>query len=109
MPRELHFDQTHGDRVTIGFGGPKGIVYRCPRKDGAGSYFKVKLANGTWTWPDGAVADSTGEYVCRCRECRIPFKSDQPKERLCPNCDRRLDRPGQPGDVAHGFGRRRSG
>jgi hypothetical protein len=81
-------DLEHGQRVQIGFGGPSGTVKRCKRKPPkTGHYYKVLLDDGSWVWPDRVVAASSGAHECRCAECRMRFRSDDPHEVLCPNCD----------------------
>ncbi len=80
----------HGDRVRVGtYDGRLGTVIRCRKKNGSSHYFKIKLDDGEWLWPDHVVADSRGQYDCTCRECEIPFKSDDIGEIFCPNCTRR--------------------
>lgn len=81
----------HGDHVRIGtFDGPAGIVLQCRKRDGSGSYFKVKLVTTEeWVWPDRVVVDSIGTYETTCQECDGRFRSDSLAEVLCPNCDRR--------------------
>jgi hypothetical protein len=83
----------HGDRVRMGgFDGPRGIVLRCQKRTGAGHYFKVKLDNGSWVWPDGAVVDSAGTYELTCHDCAGPFRANHLATPLCPNCEQRDER-----------------
>jgi hypothetical protein len=81
----------HGDRVRLGgFEGKRGVVLRCQKRTGPGHYFKVKLDNGSWVWPDGAVVDSIGTYELTCSECAGLFRSNAITEVFCPNCERRM-------------------
>lgn len=79
----------HGDRVVIN--GKPGIVLMC-RKRGGGSFLRVKHDDGTWDWPDHALVESKGSHRCRCGECDNPFLSNDSREVVCPNCERRFDR-----------------
>ena len=75
----------HGLRVRIGATGPKGKLLHCEKRDGSGKYWKVRLDNGEWIWPDGIVIDGPGEHVERCQECRLPFMGDV-GDLLCRPC-----------------------
>lgn len=97
----------HGYRVLVG--GRPGVLLRCESKRG-GHYWKVKLDDGTWAWPDGVMAESRGAYSHTCRECALPFRSDVPNDGLCPNCVKAVDKAAGGESAYHGpshaFGRR---
>lgn len=113
MPTATAFDRSmHGYRVTIGHGGPAGVLNRCFSKTTRRYYWKVRLDDGTWVWPERAVADSTGRYELRCGECPLSFRSDDPYVRYCPNCLRAIDARSGPdydpgAGPSHQFGARR--
>jgi hypothetical protein len=79
----------HGTRVRLGATGPKGRLLRCAKRDGTGSYWKVRLDRGDWVWPEGLVLDGPGDRVATCAECALPFLSID-VEVLCPRCDERV-------------------
>jgi hypothetical protein len=82
--RETH----HGLRVTIGHGGPAGVLLLC--RGTSRDYWKVKLDSGRWVWPDGAVVESSGVYTELCAECHLEFRTDTMNEPICPLCERRM-------------------
>ena len=75
----------HGLRVRMGATGQKGQLLRCEKRDGTGHYWKVKLSNGQWVWPDGIVIDGTGQHMSHCHECRLPFMGSL-TDLLCQPC-----------------------
>lgn len=94
MPSE-RYQGIAGDRVQLR-SGVTGIVLTCRRKDGQGTYLKVKLTDGRWVWPNEVIAESSGTYTARCGECVIEFLTDAPNASTCPNCvarERRAQRP----------------
>lgn len=101
-------DLTHGDRVQLRSDGRKGTVIRCRKKDNSGFYFKVKLDDRTWVWPDDICAVSEGRYETRCDDCNIPFRTESPRPGgLCPNCVHHLEgRQGDPGSRTSSWQRR---
>lgn len=77
----------HYTRVRIGATGPKGRLLRCEKRDGSGSYWKVKLDSGEWVWPDDRMLiDGPGERIARCGDCELPFLTDGSSP-LCPLCN----------------------
>ena len=75
----------HGMRVRVN--GHKGKLLRCERRDQSGHYWKVRLDNGAWVWPDGIVVDGRGDHLAgHCLDCRLPFIGDA-GDLLCRPCD----------------------
>lgn len=76
----------HLMRVRLGQHGAKGRLFHCEKKDKSGWYWRVKLDDGTWTWPADLHIDGPGELVARCQDCGLPFlcQVDAP---LCPHCE----------------------
>jgi DNA-directed RNA polymerase subunit RPC12/RpoP len=108
------FDRTmHGYRVTLGHGGPAGVLNHCLSKTTLRRYWKVKLDSGAWVWPDDVVAESEGPCVARCVECELEYRGATPQSGgLCPNCAHALlarERPDHDPDAdpSHQFGRAR--
>jgi len=73
----------HGLRVRIGANGPKGKLFKCQGQ--RGPFWKVKLQNGEWVWPDGIVIDGAGTHLQHCLDCRLPFMGDV-GDLLCKPC-----------------------
>jgi hypothetical protein len=80
----------HLMRVRLGVKGPKGQLLRCSKREGGGTYWKVKLDSGEWVWPDGIIIDGPGDRVGTCAECGLPFMSPSPVPPICGVCDEKL-------------------
>jgi len=77
----------HRTRVRVGgLTGPKGRLLKCERRDGSGTYWKVKLDSGEWVWPRDLVIDGPGDRIAQCGDCELPFITDGTSP-LCPGCD----------------------
>lgn len=76
----------HYMRVRMGVSGPTGRLLRCTKRDGGGTYWKVRLDSGEWVWPDRLVLDGPGDRVATCADCGLPFMTNS-AEVLCPYCD----------------------
>lgn len=64
--------------------GPKGRLFHCDGRNG--KFWKVRLENGEWVWPDGIVVDGPGDRLHPgCLECRLPFRGDV-GDLLCNHC-----------------------
>ncbi len=75
----------HYDRVLVGADREKGRLLKCEKKDGSGSYFKVKTDAGAWRWPDVLVLDGPGANVATCEAGEGRFMTDQIGDGLlCP-------------------------
>jgi hypothetical protein len=113
MSTERFHPSMHGYRVTLGHGGPAGVLNRCLSKTYLRYFWKVKLQSGAWVWPDGIVADSTGPCIARCVECELEYRGETPQSGgLCPNCAHAQlarQRPDHDRDAepSHQFGRAR--
>lgn len=83
MPRRDESGFRHGLRVRMGATGPRGKLLHCDGRHG--KYWKVRLDNGTWVWPDDIVIDGRGEHVERCLDCRLPFMGNV-GDLLCTPC-----------------------
>ncbi len=56
----------HYDRVLVGADRAPGRLLKCEKKDGSGSYFKVKTDGGEWRWPDVMILAGEGSNVATC-------------------------------------------
>src|SRR5215471_7748095 len=82
----------HGLRVRVD--GRRGVLLRCERSDGTGSYWKVRLqrtpgaVGPDWVWPDRIVVDGPGDdRVDACGSCGLPFyRRAGSGELLCDRC-----------------------
>lgn len=75
----------HYDRVLVGADREKGRLLKCEKKDGSGSYFKVKTDAGAWRWPDVLILDGPGPHVGTCEAGEGRFLTDQTGDGLlCP-------------------------
>jgi hypothetical protein len=66
----------NGLRVRIGGAtGSRGVLRHCESKLNPGTfYWKVRLDNGQWVWPDGLVVDGPGDEVAlMCGRCELPY------------------------------------
>lgn len=78
----------HYDRVLVGADRAPGRLLKCEKKDGSGSYFKVKTDAGEWRWPDVLVLERPGAHVGTCEQGGGKFKTDQIGDGLlCPKHD----------------------
>jgi hypothetical protein len=81
----------HGLRVRLGTAtGPQGKLLYCESKTTGNHYWKVRLLDGTWHWPDNIVVDGPGDTVNpRCANCGLPFVMRAGSGELtCEPCDR---------------------
>jgi len=77
----------HGLRVRIGsVDGPKGVLLRCERRDGSGIYWKVRLQDGRWIFPDDVIVDGRGDRVGTCGDCGLRFVNTG-VELICDRCN----------------------
>lgn len=59
----------HLARIRMGIDGPTGVLLRCERRDGSGTFWRVKLDGipVRWTYPDDRMLlDGPGDQVGRC-------------------------------------------
>jgi hypothetical protein len=78
----------HGLRVRIGTARVPGVLLRCEKRDGSGSYWRVRLQSGAWLWPSecgSLVVDGSGDAVATCQDCGLQFLTVDP---TAPTCDR---------------------
>jgi hypothetical protein len=84
----------HGLRVRLGSAtGPQGKLLHCQSNATGAYYWRVRLLDGSWAWPDahgGIVVDGPGTHVNpRCANCELPFVTHAGSgELLCAPCDR---------------------
>ena len=79
----------HGLRVRMGgVDGPRGVLFRCDKRDGSGVYWKVRLQGvpTRWVWPDGLIVDGVGAALgaVPCASCGLPYLSDG--DLICDRC-----------------------
>jgi hypothetical protein len=75
----------HYDRVLVGADRAPGRLLKCEKKDGSGSYFKVKTDGGEWRWPDNIILAGPGRNVGTCEAGEGRFMTDQQGDGLlCP-------------------------
>lgn len=75
----------HYDRVLVGADKAKGRLLKCEKRDGGGSYYKVKTDGGEWRWPDVLILDGPGAHVGICEAGEGRFMTDQIGDGLlCP-------------------------
>ncbi len=69
----------HYDRVLVGADRAPGRLLKCEKKDGSGSYFKVKTDAGEWRWPDVLILDgpNAGTNIATCEAGGGRFMTDQ--------------------------------
>jgi len=80
----------HGLRVRVGASRQPGVLLRCERRDGTGSYWRIRLQSGQWLWPNECVSlviDGPGDTVNRCQDCGMLFLTDDPTAPICARCD----------------------
>ncbi len=78
----------HYARVLVGADRAPGRLLKCEKKDGSGSYFKVKTDGGEWRWPDVLILDgpNAGGNVATCEAGGGRFMTDQIGDGLlCPH------------------------
>jgi hypothetical protein len=81
----------HGLRVRMGVTGPTGMLLQCEKKDGRGTYWKVRLQSGDWVWPEGLIVDGPGDQVAVCAQCTLPFMTTTRGDGLvCARCDEEI-------------------
>lgn len=87
----------HGLRVRIGPHGPKGRLLRCQGRNQP--YWRVRLDDGTWAWPDDLVVDGPGDTLePQCLDCRLPFMGAI-GDLICQPCQRAQFGEGDPRTV----------
>jgi hypothetical protein len=78
----------HKLRVRLGTpSGPRGVLYQCEARDGH-TFWKVRLDDGSWAWPDRLLVDGPGDAIgLSCASCRLPYIMPAGSgELLCRRC-----------------------
>ena len=93
MTRDTPTTFRHYTRVRIRVAGaapstwPRGRVLRCESRTTGRDYWKVKLDDGRWVWPDHVVIDGRGNHMhAACADCGAPFLGDA-GALICDPCD----------------------
>jgi len=81
----------HGLHIRLGSAiGPKGVLLRCEKRDGSGTYWRIRMHSGEWIWPDRRtmIVDGPGEVVNpSCGSCGLPFVvRSHSNELICEPC-----------------------
>lgn len=88
--------------------GPAGKLLECESRTTGRHFWKVRLDNGEWEWPErrgGVVVDGPGDAVNpECRECGLPFIYRAGSgELICEACNQNIfggaDRASEPPPV----------